>query len=50
MIWRDDRCVVPKIQGRTEAVPPIITELLGAFFEGSSFAAQIRERFASKMK
>ena len=50
MIWRDDLCVVPKIQGRMEPVPSTLTELLGAFFEGSRFAAQIRERFASKMQ
>jgi len=28
----------------------MITELLGAFFEGSRFAAQIRERFTRKME
>src|SRR5439155_26235328 len=36
--------------GTDGAHPSMITELLGAFFEGSRFATQIRERFASKME
>src|SRR5947207_3310521 len=40
----------PKNSGTDGARPSMITELLGAFFEGSRFATQIRERFARKME